>query len=353
MRVARLHAWGDVRVETAAVPRPAPGELLIRIDACGVCGTDALAWYVARKAPAVLGHEPVGTIVAGTVDAEDPTGSGARLTLRPGTRVFAHHHAPCLACAACRRRLWASCDVWRGAQLRPGGFAEYAVVGAQAARCDVLPLPDTLGDDAATFVEPVACCLRALHTHGRLAAGESVLVVGLGANGLVLVQLARAAGAGVVLGSDFLPGRRELARALGADATIDAAAADASAAVRAGTEGRGADVVIITPGDAAAVNAGIACAAPGARVVCFTPSEPGRPLAVDAATLYFREITLAQSYSCGPDETRAALALLVERRLDVAPIVTHHAGLDGVGAALDRAHHPDAGIKTVIVPAAH
>src|SRR5690606_23669258 len=121
MRVARLHGWGDVRVGEMAVPRPGPGEALLRVEACGVCGSDALEWYVETKAPAVLGHEPAGTIVA--------VGEGVT-TLRPGDRVFTHHHAPCMACAECRRRLWSNCATWKRSQLTPGGFAEYTRIGA-------------------------------------------------------------------------------------------------------------------------------------------------------------------------------------------------------------------------------
>src|SRR5690606_35789095 len=114
MRVARLYAWGDVRVEEEPVPIPGPGEVLIRVTACGVCGSDALVWYVERKAPAVLGHEPVGVVVA--------VGAGVR-GVREGERVFVHHHAPCLGCEECRRGLWSNCGAWKRDQVRRGGFA--------------------------------------------------------------------------------------------------------------------------------------------------------------------------------------------------------------------------------------
>lgn len=343
MRVARLHAWGDVRVEALAVPRPGTGELTVRIDACGVCGSDALVWYVAGKAPAVLGHEPAATVAA--------VGRGVR-AFREGDRVFVHHHAPCGSCAECRRRLWSNCATWRATRLDPGGFAEYARVAGPIVTMDTLPLPDSLDAETATFVEPVACCLRAVRRQGSVMPGDAVLVVGLGAMGLLMVQLARLAGAATVLGSDFLAGRRALAVRLGArDAFEPPTAPEAFAeAVRAHTDGRGADVVIVCPGDARAIEAGVAAAAPGARVVCFTPLPPGAAPALDANRLYFREITLLQSYSCGPDETRAALELLADRRLDTERLVTHRGGLADVGAALERAKRPGEGIKTVIHP---
>lgn len=339
MRVARLHAWGDVRVEEAAVPRPGPGEVVVRIDACGVCGSDALDWYVASKAPTVLGHEPAGTIAA--------AGTGARG--REGDRVFVHHHAPCMTCAECRRGLWSNCATWRATRLDPGGFAEYARVQETIVRNDMLVLPDALDSETATFVEPVACCIRAVQRHGQVGEDDTVLIIGLGAMGLVMTRLARLAGARV-FGTDFLPERRALAERSGASAAF---APDALGdALRGATEGRGADVVIVCPADDRALAAGIDAAAPGARVVCFTPFPPGRTPALDAHRLYFREIALLQSYSCGPDETRAALDLLVDGSLDVRPLVTHRAGLEGVGDALIRAKTPHAGIKTVILPGA-
>lgn len=342
MRVARLHAWGDVRIEEMPVPRPGAGEITVRVDACGVCGSDALAWYVAAKAPAVLGHEPVGTVAA--------VGGGVG-GMREGDRVFVHHHAPCGACEECRRRLWSSCATWRATRLEPGGFAEYARVPATIVERDTLPLPAELDDVLATFIEPVACCLRAVRRQGAVGENDAVLVIGLGAMGLVMTQVARLDGAHTVLGTDFMAARRDLARQMGADATLEPAPPEAfGAAVREHTGGRGADVVLVCPGDERAIATGVAAAAPGARVVCFTPLAPGSSPQLDAHRLYFREIALLQSYSCGPDETRAALSLIAAGALRLDPLITHRAGLDGVAAALERAKDPRQGIKTVILP---
>lgn len=341
MRVARLYAWGDVRIESEPVPSIGAGEALVRIEACGVCGSDALTWYVERKAPVVLGHEPAGTIVA--------VGDGVE-NLRPGDRVFVHHHAPCAACEECRRGLWSNCATWRSTQLVPGGFAEYARVPRVNVERDTLLLPDGMSFDVATFIEPLACCIRAVQRQGALQVGDAVLIIGLGSMGLLMTQLARVLGAGAVFGSDFVAERRERATGLGTDGVFDPGAGDVSALVRDATQGRGADVVVVCPGDAGAVSAGIDAAAPGGRVVCFTPLPQGRLLPLDAHRMYFREVTLAQSYSCGPDETRQALALLRDGRLDVETLVTHRAGLEGVADALERARSKSAGVKSIIHP---
>lgn len=342
MLVARVHAWGDVRIEDDAVPRPGVGELVFRVDACGVCGSDALTWYVDQKAPAVLGHEAVGTVVA--------VGAGVR-TFRPGDRIFPHHHAPCMACEECRRGLWSNCATWRATRLDPGGFAQYARVMAQAVAQDTLALPDDLDTERATFIEPLACCIRAVRRQGNVRRGDHVLVVGLGAMGLLMTQLAQLHGARRVLGSDFLDARRELATRVGADIVLDPRTADAGELARAHTQGRGADVVIVCPGDERAMLDGLAAAAPGGRVVCFTPLPPTLPLRVPQTMLYFREVVLLQSYSCGPDETRAALRLLAEGRIRTDLLVSHRGGLHDVAEALERARGKGDGIKTVIHPA--
>jgi L-iditol 2-dehydrogenase len=342
MRVARLHDWGDVRVEEMPMPTLAPNEALLRIEACGVCGSDALDWYVASKAPVVLGHEPAGVIAA--------VGSAVH-HVRPGDRVFVHHHAPCGECAECRRALWSNCRVWRQTRLDPGGFAEYARVMQPNLTADTLRLPDSMDFETATFIEPLACCLRAVQRQGAMCAGDAVLVIGLGAMGLLMVQLARVFDASAVLGSDFLENRREAAMALGAGAAFDPAADNVADRVRDATDGRGADVVLVCPGSSAAVQAGLEAAAPGARVVCFTPLAPAQALALEPSKLYFREVTLTQSYSCGPDETRAALRLLDHGDVRVRELITHRGGLPDVARALERAAGKGAGLKTIIHPA--
>lgn len=341
MRVARLYRWGEVRIEKTRVPKPRSGEALVRVETCGVCGSDALVWYVERKAPAVLGHEPAGVVVA--------LGRGDH-DVEVGDRVFVHHHAPCLTCPECRRGLWSNCATWQATRLEPGGFSEYMRVPAPNLARDTLKLPDSMDFELATFVEPLACCIRAVRRQGRLEAGDVALIIGLGAMGQLMVQLARAYGAGAVLGSDYVAERRERALHRGADAVFDPSIGEVGAGVRGATEGRGADVVLVCPGDPGAIAAGVAAAAPGGRVVCFTPLAPHHPLTLDDPDLYFREIALTHSYSCGPGETREALQLLNDGVVEVKSLITHRAGLDGVSVALERAASKSEGFKTIIYP---
>src|SRR5713226_9131388 len=168
-RAVVYHASDDLRLEEIPLPPLKPGELLVRIRACGLCPGEAMGWYMARKAPLVPGHEPVAEVVqvgAGVVD------------FSPGDRIFVHHHAPCLRCRSCRRGDHVHCATFRKTRLIPGGLSELAVVPAEVVRADVLRIPPELTDEAATFVEPLACVVKAAHRAG-VGPGDPVLVIGL------------------------------------------------------------------------------------------------------------------------------------------------------------------------------
>lgn len=320
-RALVLHRPGDLRLEPVALPVPGPGDLLIRIRACGLCPGEAMEWYMARKAPLALGHEPVGEILHAGPAAEG---------FAPGDRVFVHHHAPCLRCAPCRRGDYVHCATWRATRLIPGGVSEFAVVPGEIVRGDTLRLPAGLSDDAATFVEPLACVVKSLR-RGRLRPGGSVVVIGLGVMGLLHVMLARRLGAGVIVGADRVPARLARAAPAGADAVVDVRERVLADAVRALTGGEGAGLVVVGPGTAEAIDAGFASAAPGGTLVLFTPTPPDVRWPAPLHDAYFREISIVPSYSAGPDDTAEALRYLVEG-LPVEQLVTHRLPLD---AAVD------------------
>ncbi|MGH7836789.1 MAG: alcohol dehydrogenase catalytic domain-containing protein, partial [Candidatus Binataceae bacterium] len=303
MRVARLYDFGDIRVEESARPDVGAGDLLVRARACGICSGDIMPWYIRRKAPLVLGHEPVGVV--------EEAGKEVR-GFRPGDRVFVHHHAPCFNCAACRRGHYVQCATWRATRLTPGGMAEYFIVAAANQR-DSFKLPDAIDDLNGVLIEPAACVVKSLRRSG-LCAGESILVIGLGIMGMMHVRIARHLGAGLILGADLFETRARRATELGADHGIvvngQDSGKDLADQVRALTGGAMADVVIVGPGTSAALSSGIAAAGKGATVVQFTAAPPEDELIVRPHDLYFNETRLIPSYSCGPDDTREALALV-------------------------------------------
>lgn len=312
MKVVRLYDFTDIRVEEAPVPAIGPGELLVRARAAGICSGDVLPWYIEAKAPLVLGHEPAGEVVA--------VGPGVE-GFAPGDRVFVHHHAPCLNCRQCRRGEPVQCPTWRSSRLDPGAMAEYWRVPA-ANLVDTLHLPDHLSFADGALVEPVACCVKALGRAG-IRSGDDVLVIGLGIMGQLLARLSRSFGAGRVLTADFVAERRRMARRLGADAAFDPAKAPLDEQVRDCLGGRGADVVVVGPPTVAALEAGVSAAGQGAAVVLFSPAPPGAVWNVQPHRLYFDEIRLVPSYSCGPDDTQAALQLIADGAVTAREFVTH------------------------------
>lgn len=335
---AIYHGPGDLRLEEVPLPPLVRGEMLIRVLACGLCPSEVMDWYMARKAPVALGHEPVGEIVEVADD----------VAFRSGDRVCVHHHAPCLRCHFCRRGDFVHCPAWQPRRLLPGGLATYAIVQAPAVTSDVLRLPDGLSDDAAIFVEPLACVVKSVR-RARVRQGDNVAVIGLGVMGLLhLLALRVLASPGRLLAVDRLPERLARAAAL-ADAAIDASRGTMAEAVAQATDGRGADVVIVGPGSVEALEAGRRAAAPGATLVVFTPTPPDEVWPLPVHDVFFKETSIVPSYSAGPNDMREAMRLLAGG-LRVEPLITHRLPLAaaGEGYALVRAAGP--ALKVVVRP---
>ena len=336
MQVARLYDFGDIRVEQSARPEVGPTDILVRVSACGICSGDIMPWYIRRKAPLVLGHEPVGVVeeIGASVSA-----------FRPGDRVFVHHHAPCFECAACHRGAYVQCATWRATSLAPGGMAEYFLVSAANQR-DTLKLPAAIGDLDGVLVEPAACVVKSLRRSG-LKPGESVLIIGLGIMGMMHVKLARHLGAATVIGADLFEQRARRSRELGTDFGLAVAGDDLVDQVREVTHGAMADIVIVGPGSSRALTTGIAAAGKGATVVQFTATPPDENLMVKPHDLYFNETRLVPSYSCGPDDTREALDLVHHGVINARELVTHQFPLAQINQAYEQAQKPES-LKVVV-----
>jgi L-iditol 2-dehydrogenase len=336
MQVARLYDFGDIRVEESTRPVVGEGDILVRASACGICSGDIMPWYIKRKAPLVLGHEPVGIV--------EQTGAAVR-NFKRGDRVFVHHHAPCFQCAACRRGEYVQCATWRATNIIPGGMAEFFLVSAANQR-DTLRLPDSIADADGVLIEPAACVVKSLKRSG-LKAGESILIIGLGIMGMMHVKLARHLGAGTIIGADLFHSRAQRAIELGADRGIVVEGDNLIEQVREITNGAMADVVIVGPGTSKAMAAGIAAAGKGATVVQFTATPPDDELLVKPHDLYFNETRLVPSYSCGPDETREALSLVERGVINARELVTHQFPLAQITEAFATAQKPES-LKVIV-----
>ncbi len=341
-RAAVFRAPGDLRLEEFPLPPLQDGEMLLRITACGLCPGEVMDWYMARKAPVPLGHEPVGEVVE--------TGGG--VPFRAGERVFVHHHAPCLTCRACRRGDHVHCTTWGPRRLIPGGLATYAVAAAPAPASDTLRLPPGLSDEIATFIEPLACVLKSVR-RARIRPGDRVLVIGLGVMGLLhLLVLRHTGSSSQVIAADRVVERVAFAQAAGAafaDLVVNTAHTPLSDAVAEATDGEGADVVVVCPGTVEALEAGRRATAPAGTLVVFTPTPPDEIWPVRAHDVFFSETTIVPSYSAGPDDTREALHLL-EEGLPVAPLITHRLPLEDAASGYALVRAAGAALKVVVRP---
>jgi L-iditol 2-dehydrogenase len=309
-------------MEEVPEPVPGPGEVVCRVLACGICGSDLSDAWVAPKLPAVLGHELAGEVVE--------TGAGVT-GVASGDRVVIHHHAACGACRVCAAGHETLCRQFRSTRLDPGGFAEYVRVQAELVD-ELLPLGE-LDPIVATCTEPLACAIRAQERVG-LGPGEALLVVGAGASGLLHIAAARARGVERVLVAEPRADRRERALAWGA------------AAFGAGER---VDVAIVTSHHPDAIAAGAAALGPGGRLCAYAPPDPGAPVAVDGAELFLRELTVTASWSAGAADMRAALALLRSGAVRTEELITHRFPLEQTGAAL-AAQRDGTALKAVVLP---
>jgi L-iditol 2-dehydrogenase len=337
MRAAVFHGAGRITAGQWPRPTPGPGELLLRVRGCGLCGSD-IAKIAApdTRGPAVLGHEVVGDVVE--------TGVGVA-GFAIGDRVVAAHHVPCGDCHYCRRGSASMCRAFKASNLDPGGFAEYVRVPPANVRHAAFRVPDHLTDEDASFVEPLACCLRAVD-RARVEPGDTAVVVGLGSIGCLFTQLLTRAGA-MVVGCDPLQERTALAReAYGAQAAGDADTAATTA--RELSEGRGADHVIVTGGGADVLPWAAAVTRDGGSIHYFA-GGPGAALPLPLATLYHRELTLTTTYSSSPATLARAFWLLAAGKVEVGRLITHRLPLERLAEGVELMRRRQA-LKVYVTP---
>jgi L-iditol 2-dehydrogenase len=337
MRAAVMYAVDDIRIEERPLPVLEPGDALLRMAACGVCGSDMMPWYVKKKAPFVFGHEPAGTVVALGSDC-------ARVKI--GDRVFPHHHVPCGDCDACDEGRFVHCATWRATFLDPGGMAEYVRI-PRANLADTLVLPEAFSFADGSLIEPLACVVKSLRrafpielhagvvpadAAARPLGGRSLYMIGAGVTGLMHVALASALGA-TVYASDFNRARLGLARRLGARATF---APDAALeGLREATDGALVDVTICGPGSPAAMSHAVQTVRADGTVILFTPIAPDERFAFDQSPAYFRDLRLVASYSCGPQDTRESLRAIERGIVSGARLETTSFAFPDVARAYD------------------
>jgi L-iditol 2-dehydrogenase len=339
MKVGVYYRNSDVRVEQRPVPAIGENDVLVKILASGLCGSDLLEWYRVKRAPLVLGHEPAGEIVE----------AGKRVERwRPGDRVFVTHHVPCDACRECRTGHETACRVFQTVNnFDPGGFSEYVRVSGRSLKTGTFLLPDEVSYEQGAFVEPLGTAVRALRTLD-LRPAESLLVCGSGIAGLLMIKLAKALGAGNVIATDMSRYRIEKAEAYGAHATL--ASGDVPAFVRRVNDGRLADKVAICVGSSPAVQTGLASAERGGTVLLFAVPRPEERVAMDFNPLWRDDMTIKTCYGAAPLDNAQALELIRRRTVVVDDMVTHRFGIDQIGEAFAIGARPDDCLKVLVLP---
>jgi L-iditol 2-dehydrogenase len=349
MRAAVYRGVDDVRIETVPVPEIGPGELLVRIDTCGVCGTDLKKIHTgSHSAPRIFGHEMAGTVVK--------VGDGVT-KFALGDRVMAYHHIPCGDCYYCRKETFAQCEFYKNvgctAGFAPsgGGFAEYIRVMDWIVERGVVKIPDDVPFEQAAFIEPVNTCYKAIRTLG-LKPDETVLVIGQGPIGILLAALAKRTGA-TVLTSDLYPERHAVAAGYGLTHPLDARG-DVVAAVKAATEGRGADVALLAVAGDALIKVAMDAIRPGGRVMLFAATQHSAAT-FDPGTVCMDEKTLMGSYSSSLTVNDAVAELVFDGyrdgSFDLTKLITHRFSLEDAVKAVDVASHPVAdSLKVVVQP---
>ncbi|HEX5413319.1 MAG TPA: zinc-dependent dehydrogenase [Terriglobia bacterium] len=341
---------GQGRVVTEEVPLPeiGAGEVLVRVRACGICGTDIKKIkHGFLPPPQIFGHE-----IAGTVEA---VGDGVR-QWRPGDRVLTFHHIPCGDCFYCARKLYSQCPTYKkvgvtsGFRPSGGGFAEYVRVMDWIAERGMIRIPPEVSFEQASFVEPVNTCLKAVYK-ARIEARDTVLVVGQGPIGMLLMMLARICGGSRVMTSDPMPARCRKSVELGAEEAFDPAGVDLVEAIRARTSGRGADVVLVAAPQRELLEQALTLTRPGGRVLLFAYNDPLLRVEFPAATVGIDEKEILGSYSASYDLQQESARLIFERVLPVEKLISHRLPLSEIEQAIHLAAHPtEESLKIIVVP---
>jgi len=346
MQAAVYRGVNDVRLETVPVPKIGPGEMLVRVHSCGVCGTDLKKISTgSHSAPRIFGHETSGMVAA--------VGEGVQ-NYRPGDRVMVFHHIPCRECFYCHNKTFAQCSTYKkvgctaGFEPSGGGFAEYVRVMDWIVDHGTVRIPDGVSYEQACFVEPVNTCMKGIEAL-RLRQGETVLTIGQGPIGIILSVLARQAGATLIT-SDLYPERLRIGSSFGLDLTIDASRANVVDRVRELTQGRGADAVILAVGGNSLIRTAMDAARPGGRVLLFAQTQHGEAL-IDPAAVCVDEKTLVGSYSASVDLQDESVRFVMNRVMDLERLVSHRFSLPQSPQALDLAAHPQpSSMKIMIQP---
>lgn len=335
MKVAKWYNNKDIRIEDISRPKPGPNEMLVKVASCGICGSDIVEWYRLPRAPLVPGHEIGGEVVE----------TGKAVTkFKPGDRVFVAPKVPCMDCYYCRKGHHPICSNLK--DRLPGGFSEFVLVSKILIDRGTYLLPDNIDYDQSTFIEPLACVVRAQNL-SEVCRGRTLMVMGCGMSGLLHIKLAAAMNCRIIA-TDINAKRLEFAGKSGADITIDAAE-DVGKALEARNEKK-PDVVMLCTSAISAVDQAWKCVDKGGSIVFFAVPGPGQAVSVPVNDFWMKEIKILTSYYCGPDDIVEAMDLLEKGNIEVNDMITHKLPLKDIFKGYQMVVGGKESIKIIIHP---
>lgn len=339
MRVAVYYSNNDIRIEDRPCPRIGPDELLVKVMASSICGSDVLEWYRVKKAPRVLGHEIAGEVVE----------AGERVKkFKVGDRVTVTHHVPCNTCHYCLSGHHTACETLHTTNFDPGGFAEYVRVPWINVDRGTFILPEELTYEEGTFVEPLGCGVRGQKV-AKMKIGQTLLVLGSGVSGILHIKLARALGVGRIIATDISSYRRELARKFGADFVFNAPEFGPDL-LKGVNQGRLADRVIVCTGSLAAAQQALELVDRGGAILFFAVPHPDDRLVIPINEFWRNDITLLTSYAANGDDLTETIELLRNKRVVVTDMITHRLPLSETGAGFKLMETAGESLKIIIEP---
>jgi len=340
MRVAMYYRNSDIREEEIPRPQIGPHEMLVKVHASGICGSDVMEWYRLHKAPLVLGHEIAGKVVEIGENVKGYT---------IGDRVVASHHVPCNTCRYCLSGHHTVCDTLRTTNFIPGGFAEFVRLPSINVDRGVYRIPEEVSYEEATFTEPLACVLRGQRM-ANLKDGNSVLVLGSGISGLLHINLASALGAGRVIATDINEFRLESAKRFGADSTINAKE-DVPSVLKVKNDGRLADLVIVSTGALPAIEQALSSVDRGGTILFFAPTDRGVTVPLSINDVFWKnDVTFTTTYAGSPADHFTALELIRSKRVNVSEMITHRLPLSETQEGFRLVTDATESIKVIIEP---
>ena len=340
MRVAMYYNNQDIRIEEIPVPKIGPQEILMQVQASGICGSDVLEWYRLNKAPLVLGHEVAGEIIEAGKDVKK---------LRKGDRIVASHHVPCNTCYYCLTGHHTACETLRRTNFDPGGFSEFIRLPSINVDRGVHLIPEDISFEEATFHEPLGCVIRAQRILS-LKQGQCVLVMGSGMAGLLHIMFARASGTGKIMATDLISSRLDAAKRFGANEAVHASQ-DLKDRLKSMNDGRLADIVIDCTGKKEAILQGLNCLERGGTALLFAPTDPDVFIPVSVNDLFFRnDITITTSYGASPYDSWIALEMIRSPFIKVDEMITHRLPLAETARGFHLVAQAKESIKVIIEP---